>query len=266
MPLDWMDVSDLSFNSLLMLERVQLSWLPGWGMPEPEMSLALDANPAVAWLLRNKTPESSAWVDQELARAAAERAARTVTPEEVRRAELHVLARMVDLLVYAFDPAIYDRLPFLGWDSAELTGLEDFHGKNVLDIGSGTGRLAFTVTSLAHAVWAVEPVGSLRDYMRAKAQRLGCRNFYAVDGTITAIPFPDGFADVTMSGHVFGDDPEAEEAEQSRVTRQGGMIILCPGNNDRDDEVHRFLVEHGYSWKVFEEPGDGLKRKYWRRV
>ena len=29
MPRDWMDVSHLSFNSLLLLEQVQLSWLPG---------------------------------------------------------------------------------------------------------------------------------------------------------------------------------------------------------------------------------------------
>ena len=33
MSADWMDVSSLPFNTLLLLERVQLSWFPGW-VPE----------------------------------------------------------------------------------------------------------------------------------------------------------------------------------------------------------------------------------------
>lgn len=28
--LDWMDVTQLSSNRFLLLERVQLNWLPGW--------------------------------------------------------------------------------------------------------------------------------------------------------------------------------------------------------------------------------------------
>ena len=37
MPLNWYDVADVSFNALLLLERVQLSWFPGW-VPEPELA------------------------------------------------------------------------------------------------------------------------------------------------------------------------------------------------------------------------------------
>jgi hypothetical protein len=58
----------------------------------------------------------------------------------------------------------------------------------------------------------------------------------------TDLPFPDRF-DVTMGGHVFGDHPEEEYRELARVTKVGGMVILCPGNDDRDDDRHRFLVE-----------------------
>jgi len=50
------------------------------------------------------------------------------------------------------------------------------------------------------------------------------------------------------------------------VTRPGGMMILCPGNNDRDTEAHRYLVSQGFAWSRFEEPGDGIKRKYWKVV
>jgi len=81
---------------------------------------------------------------------------------------------------------------------------------------------------------------------------------------MTSIPLPAGFADITMAGHVFGDDPVQEYAELARITRVGGMIILCPGNNDADNDIHRALVEYGFHWSRFEEPGDGWKRKYWK--
>lgn len=46
MSVNWIDVSALSFNTLLLLERVQLSWFPGW-VPAAELALALEANPVV---------------------------------------------------------------------------------------------------------------------------------------------------------------------------------------------------------------------------
>lgn len=263
MPLDWLDVTPISFNALLLLERGQLNWFPGWGFPPRELGIALAANPAVAWFLRHKAPEIAGWVDGILAQPEANGAH---TPAAVRAAELAVLGRLVDLLVYALDPAVYDALPFLGWDSSELTGLTDFTGKVILDIGAGTGRQTFAVAPLAAAVYPVEPVGNLRDYLREKARRLGLTNVYPVDGLITRIPFPAGFADVVMSGHVYGDEPEAEVAEVTRVTRPGGMVIFIPGNNDVDSPAHHYLVELGFAWATFEEPGDGLKRKYWKRV
>jgi len=172
-----------------------------------------------------------------------------------------------DLLVYVVDPTIYDRLPFLGWDSHELTDLIDFRDKIVIDIGAGTGRLAFVAAEeYASAVYAVEPVDNLRQYLKGKAHKHCLDNLFAVDGLITKIPFPDGFADITMGGHVFGDQPEDEHRELTRVTRPGGMVILCPGNNDRDEGWHQFLVDQGYQWSRFDEPGDGTKRKYWKTI
>jgi len=254
MPLDWMDVSDLSFRTLLLLEREQLAWLPGW-LPEPELAVALRANPEVEWFLRNKNPELLPWVDRVMANTDADL--------PIREAELAILGSMVDLVVYAVDPQRYADQPFLGWDDEELTELVDFTGKTVIDVGAGTGRLAFVAAAQgAHAVFAVEPVGRLRQFIRER----GPKNVHAVDGLITGLPFPAEFADVVMGGHVFGDALEAEYSEMARVTRPGGMLILCPGGNDSDDERHRFLVAHGFEWSRFEEPGDGLKRKYWKRV
>jgi hypothetical protein len=169
MPVNWMDVSPLSFNTLLLLERVQLSWFPGWA-PEAEMAIALRANPAVEWYLRHKCPELEPWLDSVMARASP-----AASAEQVRQAEVAILQALDDLLVYAVDPAVYDVQSFLKWDSNELTSLADFTGKTVIDVGSGTGRLALTVADEAQAVFAVEPVANLRHYLKHKASSLSER-------------------------------------------------------------------------------------------
>jgi len=143
--------------------------------------------------------------------------------------------------------------------------LADFSSKTVIDVGSGTGRLTLTIATIAAIVFAVEPVANLRSYLKQKSLNQGVRNVYPVDGLITDIPFPDRFADITMGGHVFGDCPEAEYKELLRVTKPGGMIILCPGNSDKDNDLHNFLTAKGFNWSRFEEPRDGWKRKYWQK-
>jgi ubiquinone/menaquinone biosynthesis C-methylase UbiE len=117
---------------------------------------------------------------------------------------------------------------------------------------------------MADTVFAIEPVNNLRSYLKHKAFKKGFNNIYPVDGLITDIPFPDNYADITMGGHVFGDSPDLENKELIRVTKLGGMIILCPGNSDKDNEVHDFLISKGFQWSRFEEPRDGWKRKYWK--
>ena len=257
MPTRWMDMTRVSINSMLLLERVQLSWLPGW-LKEDDLATILRANPCIDWYMRNKCPGLISWLDKVLAE--------NPIDLPLRDAELALLRQMADLMVYAIDPSAYDAQPFLDWDSDELTGITKFAGKRVIDIGAGTGRQTLSVAPLAGEVFAVEPVENLRRYLLEKADRAGLSNVYTVDGTIQRLPFPDNFADITMGGHVFGDDPEGEHREMARVTRPGGMIIHCPGNGDADNNVHQFLVEAGYSWGRFEQPQDGTKRKYWKRV
>jgi SAM-dependent methyltransferase len=262
MPLDWIDVTNLSFNILLLLERVQLSWFPGW-IPEEEMAIALRANPVVEWYLRQKCPEIIPWLDN----LQSIRIPAPIPSEEIiRQAEMKVLRTINDLVVYAVDPALYDARPFMAWDSNELRQLADFTGKTVIDVGSGTGRLAFVAAEKAFVVFAVEPVGNLRYYIKQKAQSQGVANIFPVDGLITDIPFPVAFADITMGGHVFGDDPEAEYLEMKRVTKPGGMIIFCPGSSMEEIKGHKYLLSKGFSWSEFEEPTEGPKRKYWKTI
>ena len=260
--LNWIDVSSLSFNTLLLLERIQLSWFPGW-LPETELSIALRANPVVEWYMRHKCPELNDWLDGVMAKVGESQIEES---EQIRQAEEAIMASITDLLTYVVAPAAYDAQPFLAWDDQELVSLVDFTGKTVIDIGSGTGRLALITAEKVAAVYAVEPITRLREFIKDKAMQQGLRNVYAVDGLITDLPFSDRFADVTMGGHVFGDQPEEEYGEMARVTKPGGMIILCPGGTDRDEDRHRFLISQGFQWSQFEEPGGPVVRKYWKRV
>ena len=259
--LGWLDVSDLDFNALLLLEPLHVVYLSE-RHPDAVMGTALAAHPAVSWYLAQVYPPIQAYLDRCLALAN-----RHPTPEELRRAELAVLDTMQDWLIYILDPAGYDQLPFLGWDDDSLLTMIDFGDWVVLDVGAGSGRLTFTVAPYARAVYAVEPVARLRCYLWEKRTRLGFDNVYPIDGLITRIPFEDNFADILMAGHVFGEDFEAEYAEMWRVVRPGGTILLHPGTNaSSENEAHKFLLSKGIAFDLFEEPGDGLKRKYWPRV
>jgi SAM-dependent methyltransferase len=259
--LGWLDVSKINFNALLLLEPLHVRYIAE-RKPDRQMGTALNAHPAVQWYLKQIHPPISDYIDKCMKLAKIH-----PSEEEIRRAELSVLDSMHDWLIYVLDPAKYDKLAFLGWDDSSLLKMADFKDKIVLDIGSGTGRLAFAVTDIARVVYAVDPVANLRRYLYEKRKRLGVNNLYPLDGSITQIPLEDDFADILMAGHVFGDDFEAEYIEMRRVVRDGGMILLHPGTNAKnDDDAHDFLVNKGFDFDTFEEPGDGLKRKYWKTI
>jgi len=259
--LNWMDVTQLSFNSLLLLDEVQLSWLPGW-LEKEDLRIALNTNPHVEWFFRHKCPQLNDWLDDVMR----DRDNILATSDEARNAEIRIMKSMEDLLVYVVNPAVYDALPFTTWDDQILLDLADFRGKTVIDVGAGTGRLTFAVAPLAKFVYSVEPVSNLRKFIRAKADQRKCTNVYTVDGLITSIPFSADFADILMGGHVFGETLESEYNEMTRVVKPGGKIILFPGNTDKDNVEHAFLMAHGFHWSRLEEPQSGWVRVYWKVV
>jgi hypothetical protein len=101
MALDWLDVSDLSFNSLLLLERFQLEKFPGW-VPQQELAIALETNPVVDWYIQHKCPEIRDWLEEVHALAGT---GPTPNQDRVRAAEETIMREINDLLVYVVDPS-----------------------------------------------------------------------------------------------------------------------------------------------------------------
>lgn len=263
--LGWKDISDVSFNVILLFESIQLSWLRKHfrrKQMKREFTIALRANPHIEWYIRHKCPELNTWLDALLQ----EYDEPLPSKAEIRQYEQELVMGMEDWVIYVTDPAAYDRQPFGVWDDKILLQCAEFSHATVLDVGAGTGRLTFAVAEYAKTVYAVEPVGNLRKFIKHKAQARGINNVYTMDGLIEDIPFADDFADITMGGHVYGDYPEQEVNELIRVTKDGGTVVLCPGNNDKDNDIHHYLLSRGFKWERFFEPRDGWKRKYWLKV
>lgn len=261
--LGWKDVSDFSFNTILLFEEIQLSWLPRHRMSKRDFATALKGNPAVGWYIRNKCPRIIPWLDSIVEEIKDEP---YPSADELRRAERAIIGGMEDWVLYVTEPETYDQQRFLTWDDEEIRTLTDFRGKIVADIGAGTGRLTFIAAPEAKAVMAVEPVWRNRQFIRDKAATLGHHHVFPIDGLIEKIPLPDDSVDIVMAGHVLGDYPEQEMAELRRVTKHGGMIISYGDRYDLESESHQFMLKNGFQWGRFVEPGYGEVFKYWAIV
>ena len=265
----WINPDDYSFDTLLLFERFQInlmfsdnSWLmqnDGWRI---DMGAALTAHPHAAWYLKVRCPERAALIDQLIADAPKDQ-----SPADVRKAELRLLESMQDWVIYTTPELMATQCDFIsGWDENHLFAMADFKGKVVLDIGAGSGRLAFAAAKQAKMVYASEPVGTLREFMRDKIKREHIRNVKVLDGLVTDLPFPDDTFDIVMSGHVVGDEVDPELAEMARVLKPNGRLIDCPGDSVTDLSRDDYFLER--DWTEYHYIGSFGKHVYcyWKQL
>jgi SAM-dependent methyltransferase len=247
-------------DDLFLLDAQQIAGLPERA-PQEELGVVLRTRPdLVRYLVTRHPPIASFLAD--LARG----------PEpshaEYSAASNELVWEIADLIVYQRAPRMYDEKVGRGWDRAALAEIEPLEGKVVIDAGAGTGHVTFAIAPSGATVFAVEPVATLRSYIRDKARHEGLSNVYVIDGLLASVPLPDGFADALVTQRAIGWDLEAELSEIERVVRPGGSslhLLGVPYPAEEDALWHRELLAHGYLEGSYED-GVSRSRKYHKTI
>lgn len=108
----------------------------------------------------------------------------------------------------------------------------------LLDIGTGTGRMAELFAERAEGVVALDKSLDMLRFARAKLQNLPSDAVELVQGDFAALPFSAQGFDTVLLHQVlhFAQDPAAPLAEAARVTRPGGRIAIVDfAAHDREE-------------------------------
>jgi SAM-dependent methyltransferase len=134
-----------------------------------------------------------------------------------------------------------------GYPEAALRWCLPLRGRQVLDLGAGTGKLTRGLLALGLEVTAVEPLAEMRARIPSGARTLA--------GTAEAIPLPEASVDAVFAGQAFHwFDHDRALAEIVRVLRPAGTVALLW--NRLDDRVP-WVAE---IVSIIEEPGDADER------
>lgn len=247
-------------DDLLLLEPHQVAALPQRA-PLRELGAVLCSRPELVRFLVTKHPPIEPFVATLLDRD-------KPSQEELVAASETLLWEIADMIVYQRAPELYDERVESSWERSALAEIEPLEGKVIVDAGAGTGHVTFAIASACQVVFAVEPVASLRAYIRDKAHRKTLGNVYVIDGTLAAVPLPDGSADALITQRALGWDLDSELAEIERVVKPGGVAlhllgVPCPAAPDAP--LHEELLANGYEQASYVD-GQSLFRKYSKRI
>jgi SAM-dependent methyltransferase len=118
-----------------------------------------------------------------------------------------------------------------------ITGLMQelggWSGRDVLDVGCGTGFHLPLFAATARSVTGVEPHADLAAIARRRVRRL--RNVTVRQGSATALPLEDGSVDVVHArwAYFFGPGCEPGLAELERLVRPGGRAFVIDNDPTR---------------------------------
>lgn len=151
----------------------------------------------------------------------------------------------------------WDRIRALHVDEAALTErlralTTDWPLENVLDIGTGTGKLLEIFGPRAGRAVGVDLSNEMLRLARAAVERDGLGNCQVRLADMYRLPCADGDFDTALLHMVlhYAEDPAAALAEAGRATRPGGHILIA------DFETHtvaELRAEHAHRWPGFSD-------------
>jgi hypothetical protein len=252
----------LEAEDLFLLEAFQVKYLPDRVL-EKEFSILLHAYPMVHRFLVLKYPPIEDFINTILS------AHKPAEKEDILEDSCQdLLWEIADFIVYTKYPEVYDEQAGLFWEISELNSVTSLQGKTIVDAGAGTGRLAFLAAPFAETVFAVEPVTSLRSFIREKATREKVKNLFVMDGFLDSIPLPDNSVDVLMTSNAIGWNLEDELEEIERVLKLDAHAIhLLRSDVLVENPFHDLLTSPTWKYDYSRSDDDGgLKFKYFKTV
>jgi SAM-dependent methyltransferase len=108
----------------------------------------------------------------------------------------------------------------------------------LLDIGTGTGRIAELLAPRAARIAAFDKSPEMLRLARARLQHLPAATLDLVHGDFAALPFADAQFDTVLFHQVlhYAQEPETALAEAARVARPGGRVAVVDfAAHDRED-------------------------------
>ena len=145
---------------------------------------------------------------------------------------------------------------------AAMASVLDWAGRDVLDLGCGTGFHLPRWAATARSVTGVEPHPALAAIARRRTSRLP--SVRVLEGTAQQVPLPDASVDVVHArwAYFFGPGCEPGLRELDRVVRRGGAAFVIDNDPTRSTfggwfrrgypdvdpvTVERFWSTHGWT-------------------
>lgn len=127
---------------------------------------------------------------------------------------------------------------------AAMESLADWRGRDVLDLGCGTGFHLPRFAGTASSVVGVEPHPDLVALAGRRTRSLP--NVTVSPGLAEALPLPDASVDVVQArwAYFFGPGSEPGLAELARVVRRGGTVLVI--DNDLTRSTFGSWFRRGY--------------------
>lgn len=139
------------------------------------------------------------------------------------------------------------------------------HGAAVLDCAAGTGELSLAAARKAERVVCTDCSGEMLNVARKKAKKRRFVNIEFERANVFHLDYADGEFDIVIAGNVLHllDNPENAVRELSRVTKDGGKILL-PTFMTRDKAAISEVLLKAYKKLGFEpsaeySPGEYVK-------